>query len=189
MQFIQAKNYTIAHREACDWIVIHATQGAERPGQAINSANRFAGIGQDAPKASAHYIIDPTTVVQCVRETDVAWHCPGANRRGLGIEHCGLSEQTPEQWADEGSEAELQQSAILAASMCQKWGIPPVKLSVDDIQKGMRGIAGHVDFTNAFPQLGGTHQDPGPNFPWDHYIELVAAAIDAVTPVPATVAP
>ena len=178
MRFIQAQNYTITHREACDWIVIHATQGAERIGAAEGTARRFAGIGQEAPKASAHYAIDPGEVIQCVQETDVAWHCPGANRRGIGIEHCGLSEQTPEQWADEDSEAELRQSAVLAASMCQRWGIPPIKLSVDDIRQGMRGIAGHVDFTEAFQTPGG-HRDPGPDFPWQHYIELVESAIDA----------
>ena len=185
MQFIQAKNFTIAHREACDWIVIHATQGAERPRQAIASAQRFAGVGQDAPLASAHYIVDPTTVVQCVLETDVAWHCKGANRRGLGIEHCGRADQTPEQWADEASDAELRQSAVLAAAMCKRWGIPAIKLSPDDIAHGQRGIAGHMDFVAAFKTPGG-HVDPGPDFPWAHYIELVVSAIDALTPGIAT---
>ena len=183
MQFIQAKNFKVAHREACDWIVIHATEGAERPRQSIASANRFAGIGEPAPMASAHYIVDPTMAVQCVLETDVAYHCKGANRRGLGVEHCGRIEQTPEEWADEGSESELQQSAVLAASMCLRWGIPPVKLSPDDIAHGQRGIAGHMDFVAAFKTPEG-HRDPGPAFPWGHYIQLVESAIDAQTPNP-----
>jgi N-acetyl-anhydromuramyl-L-alanine amidase AmpD len=176
MRFIAAKNYTIAHREAVDWIVIHATQGAERIGAAEATAKRFAGIGQEAPRASAHYAIDPIDVIQCVHDSDVAWHCPGANRRGIGIEHCGTSEQTPEQWADEGSEAELGQSAVLVAALCQKFGIPAVKLSPGDIAAGKRGIAGHADFTEAFSTPGG-HTDPGPSFPWQHYLELVIAAM------------
>lgn len=178
MRFIPAKHFTVAHREAVDWIVIHATQGSERDGAAVATAQRFAGIGQEAPQASAHYAIDPTQVIQCVRDTDVAWHCPGANRRGIGIEHCGLSEQTPEQWADEGSEAELRQSAVLVAALCKQWGIPPLKLAPDDIRKGTRGIAGHADFTDAFQTPGG-HRDPGPNFPWGHYLDLVRLAMDA----------
>lgn len=178
MRFIGAKHYTIAHREAVDWIVVHATQGAERIGAAEATAKRFAGIGQEAPMASAHYAIDPGETIQCVRDTDVAWHCPGANRRGIGIEHCGLSEQTPEQWADEGSKSELRQSAVLVASLCKRWGIPIIKLSPDDIVKGTRGIAGHADFTAAFKTPGG-HTDPGKNFPWDRYMELVRTAMDS----------
>jgi N-acetyl-anhydromuramyl-L-alanine amidase AmpD len=183
MKFIQAKNFTRAHRGAVDWIVIHATQGRERAGAAENTAKRFAGIGQDAPKASAHYAIDPSEAIQCVHETDVAWHCPGANRRGIGIEHCGVSEQTPAQWADETSEAELRQSAVLAAAICRRWGIPGIKLEPADIVRGMRGIAGHRDFSDAFATPGG-HRDPGPDFPWLHYLELVKQAIDATTPPP-----
>jgi N-acetyl-anhydromuramyl-L-alanine amidase AmpD len=185
MQYIEAKNFTIAHREAVDWIVIHATQGSERIGAAEATAKRFAGIGQEAPRASAHYAIDPSQVIQCVRETDVAWHCPGANRRGIGIEHCGMSEQTPEQWADDASESELQQSAVLVGALCQKWGIPAVRLSPSDISHGQRGIAGHVDFTDAFKTQGG-HRDPGRSFPWDRYILLVRKAIDTQTPKPET---
>jgi N-acetyl-anhydromuramyl-L-alanine amidase AmpD len=180
MQFIQAKNWTVARRTVCNWIVIHATQGAERPRQSIASANRFAGIGEPAPDASCHYIVDPTMAVQCVREEDVAWHCKGANKFGLGIEHCGRIEQTPGQWADEGSESELRQSAVIAAAMCVRWSIPAVRLFPIDIVQGRRGIAGHIDFVEAFKTIGG-HRDPGPNFPWDHYIQLVVMAINAAT--------
>lgn len=180
MRFIRAAHLTVAHRAAIDWIVIHATQGQEKPGSALRSAQRFAGIGQEAPQASAHYVIDPTEVIQCVHDDDIAWHCPGANRRGIGIEHCGLSEQTPEQWADENSQAELRQSAVLVAALCQRYGIPPIKLSPADIAAGTRGIAGHVDFTEAFQTPGG-HRDPGPNFPWERYIGMVRLAMDAGT--------
>jgi N-acetyl-anhydromuramyl-L-alanine amidase AmpD len=187
MQFIQAKHFKVAHREAVDWIVIHATQGAERPRQAIASAERFAR-GYDLVKgqavefvASAHYCVGPDCSVQCVRETDVAWHCKGANRRGIGIELCGRADQTPAQWADPYSESELAQAAVLAASMCTRWGIPAVRLSPDDIVRGQRGIAGHMDFTVAFKTPGG-HHDPGPDFPWHHYLDLVRAAIDDQDP-------
>ena len=180
MKFIQAKNFTKAHREAVDWIVIHATQGAERVGAAQATANRFAGIGQEAPKASAHYAIDPSEVIQCVKESDVAWHCPGANRRGIGIEHCGRSDQTPEQWDDLTSVAELKASANLVALICHHWHIPPVRIDAKAINGFVRGIAGHADFTEAFHTKGG-HTDPGPNFPWDNYMNLVRQEYDAIT--------
>jgi hypothetical protein len=40
-----------------------------------------------------------------------------------------------------------------------------------------------MDFTEAFKTPGG-HMDPGASFPWQHYIELVVAAIDTLTPAP-----
>lgn len=181
MKFIPAKHFTIAHREAVDWIVIHATQGAERPRWSLETAKRFAGIGQEAPMASAHYAVDPVMAVQMVRETDVAFHCPKANRRGIGIELCGRADQTPEQWADDGSSTELSQAAAISAAVCVRWGIPAVKLSPSDIVHGQRGIAGHVDFSEAFQTPGG-HRDPGPSFPWGKFMDLVRAAIDAQDP-------
>lgn len=180
MKFIQAKNFKPAARTRIDWIVIHATQGAETRGRADISAARFAGIGQEAPTASAHYIVDPSQVIQTVHEQDVAWHCKShdglVNQYGIGIELCGLSEQTAEQWADEASEAEIRLAATLVVGICEHWNIPIVKLSVAEIIKRKRGIAGHRDFTQAFAVAGG-HMDPGPNFPWDHFIDLIRKGV------------
>jgi N-acetyl-anhydromuramyl-L-alanine amidase AmpD len=114
-----------------------------------------------------------------VLETDVAYHCPKANRRGIGIELCGRADQTPAQWADDGSESELVQASVIVAVACQRWGIPAVRLSPDDIVHGQRGIAGHMDFTAAFSTPGG-HMDPGVSFPWGHFMNLVRSAIDEV---------
>jgi N-acetyl-anhydromuramyl-L-alanine amidase AmpD len=125
--------------------------------------------------------VDPVLTVQCVHESDVAWHCPGANRRGIGIELCGRSDQSPEQWADPMSEGELRQASVLAARICQRWGIPIVRLTPEAIQRGEHGIAGHMDFTVAFKTPGG-HHDPGPDFPWQHFMDLVREAADYLAP-------
>jgi N-acetyl-anhydromuramyl-L-alanine amidase AmpD len=177
MRFIQAKNFTRAHRAAVDWIIIHATDGGEGRGRALRTAQRFAGIGQEAPKASAHYAVDAGEAIQCVRETDVAWHCPGGNRRGIGIELCGRAGQTAAQWADADSEATLRLAAVVAATSAARWDIPIIRVQPAQLIHGVRGFAGHVDFTEAYPIVAdkrNTHWDPGPGFPWDHFLELVA---------------
>lgn len=120
----------------------------------------------------SHNCVDNNSVVQCVLEKDVAHHAPGANHNGIGIEHAGYASQSRAQWLDEYSTAELRVSAKLVADLCSRWSIPIAKLSVEELRAGKRGICGHLDVTNAF-NGGEGHQDPGPNFPWTEYLEMV----------------
>lgn len=171
--FILAKHYTPAnrpHSAPIDLVVIHTMEAPEKPKTARNVATWFAGDA--APQASAHYCIDDVETIQGVLECDVAWHAPGVNMRGIGLEHAGFASQTPEQWADDYSRAVLANSAKLTASLCKRFQIPTVRLTVGELAAGARGLCGHVDATNAF-NGGRGHTDPGPAFPWDAYLELV----------------
>src|SRR5262249_47184903 len=136
--FVQARNYTKANRTAVDVIVIHTMESPEKPDTAENVANWFAGA--TAPQASAHYCIDANSIVQCVRDQDIAWHAPGANSNGLGFEHAGKAAQTRGDWADDYSTKELALSAKLASEKCKQYGIPVVWLSIGDLVSGKRGI-------------------------------------------------
>jgi N-acetyl-anhydromuramyl-L-alanine amidase AmpD len=71
----------------------------------------------------------------------------------------------------------LRRSAVLVADVCARYAIPIYKLSTAEVLAGVRGICGHADVTNAFRK--GDHSDPGPHFPWDHYLELVRVASQA----------
>jgi N-acetyl-anhydromuramyl-L-alanine amidase AmpD len=172
-KFVQARNYTKANRTALDLIVIHTMESPEKGTTAENVAAWFAG--PTAPNASAHYCVDQDSVVQCVKDSDVAWHAPGANHNGIGIEHAGYAKQTPEEWADPASTAMLLLSAKLVAGLCKKYGIPMVRLTPADLKAKKRGLCGHIDITNAF-NGGKGHWDPGPNFPWVRYVEMILAA-------------
>lgn len=169
MKFIQAKNYTKSNRSHIRLIIIHDMEYPELPTGAEWCANFFAG--ENAPKASAHYCIDNDSIVQCVRDEDVAWHAPGANSDGIGIEHAGYARQTPEQWMDDYSIAALELSAGLVAKLCEKYDIPPRRLSAEELAGGAKGIAGHADITKWTGK--GTHWDPGPGFPWEWYLDRV----------------
>lgn len=173
-QFIPAKYQTVAHRTEVFWIVVHTTEGSCATGRALSGALAMqAGERQ----ASAHYLVDPANIVQCVHDYNVAWHCPGANRRGIGIEHCasGLGDLVPKtDWFSPEAQAMLRLSANLVVQIAARWKIPLMRLSPADILANKPGIFGHVDATNAFQTPGG-HQDPGPNFPWEQYMQLLAA--------------
>src|SRR5262249_5723922 len=146
--FIQAKNFTAANRTAIDVLVVHAMEAPDKPDTAENVANWFGG--STAPQASAHYCIDSNSIVQCVRDEDVAWHAPGANHNGLGFEHAGFSRFTPSDWDNAYNRAMLDLSAQLVADKCREFKIPVVWLSPSDLRAGKRGITSHNNVSLAF---------------------------------------
>jgi N-acetyl-anhydromuramyl-L-alanine amidase AmpD len=153
-----------------DLVVVHTMEAPEKPGTARAVAEWFAG--EHAPQASAHFCIDADEVIQCVSEDVVAWAAPGANRRGIHLEHAGYAGQSAAAWDDEYSRAVLARSAELAADVARRYAIPIERLTVDELRAGRRGFCGHVDVTNAL-NGGKGHTDPGSGFPWDRYLELV----------------
>lgn len=178
--FVQARGYTPVYpgRRVVDVLVVHTMENAETPDAAESVALWFAGRTRfPPPKASAHYCVDPDSVVQCVREADVAWHAPGANHNGIGLEHAGRASQTNAGWRDDASLAILRRSSELAARIARRHQIPAVLLGADDLRAGMRGFCGHDAVTKAFPGPGRTHWDPGPAFPWTDYLRLVEARL------------
>lgn len=118
---------------------------------------------------------DNNSITQSVRERDTAFHAKQGNARGIGIELCQRANQTVAQWEDAFSAAVLVLASELCARISQRWSIPVVRLSPQQILDGVPGFCGHVDFTRAFAVKGG-HQDPGPRFPWERFIDQVKAA-------------
>ncbi len=175
VKFLQARHYTRAARASVDLIVIHTMEAHERVDTAENVARYFSG--PEAPRASAHYCIDSDSVVQCVRDSDVAWHASEVNGRSIGLEHAGFAKQTPADWADAYSQAMLLRSAQVAACLCLKYDIPVCRLTPEQVRDGRRGFCGHVDVNTAYGHKGG-HWDPGPSFPWDEYLATVGVELE-----------
>lgn len=173
--FIESKNYTKGRPGPIELVVVHAMEAAEKPDTAEAVARWFAG--PDAPRASVHYCVDANSIVQTVRDVDTAWHAPGANRNGLGIEHAGYSRQSSREWDDPYSRAMLWRSARLVAQKCLEHGLPAVWLSPEDLVAGRRGITSHWNVTLAFRK--GDHTDPGPDFPAESYVPWVQRVIAA----------
>lgn len=181
MYFIQARNYTRVAGRDIRLVVLHTMEAPEKPGTARAVAKWFAG--NLAPQASAHYCIDNREVIQCVKEQDVAWGAPSANRTGVHIEHAGYANQTPDNWHDDYSNAVLDKSAKLCAEICLRYAIPLARLSPDEVRAGKAGICDHWTITQAFKTPGG-HRDCGASFPWDEYVAKVRtyAGVLDVTP-------
>lgn len=172
IQLIPARHFTPGRTAAVSLIVIHTTENDCRPGVALAVARYFAG--PSAPEASAHYVVDPGAVVQCVRDVDTAWHAPGTNPRAIGIEHAGRARYLDRDWETLDVDAMLRRSAGLVAALCRRHGIPIERLGAEAVRAGEAGITGHVDVSKAFKKSD--HWDPGPRFPWARYLDLVRAS-------------
>lgn len=166
---IKARNYTPCSKRSLDLLVIHDMEAPEKGSTAEDVANYFAGA--NAPQASAHYCIDNNSIVQCVKDMDIAWHAPGVNHNAIGLEHAGYASQTQQQWLDDYSNAMLNNSVDLAVNLCRKYNIPPVFVDAHGLSVHQHGITMHRTVNEAFHKS--SHTDPGPNFPIQEYIRRV----------------
>ncbi len=166
--FVESPHVTHTSGRQIDLIVVHSMEMDEKGTTAESCALWFRN---PSAKVSAHFCVDADSIVQCVREQDVAWHAPGANSDGIGIEHAGRAKQTREEWLDPYSSAMLARSAELVADLCARYRIPVTWLHPADLLAGKRGITSHNNVSVAFKR--GSHWDPGPGFPIERYLRLV----------------
>ena len=144
-------NYTVANRESThpiNYVVIHTTQGSY--------SGTISWFQNPASNVSAHYVIRSSDgqVTQMVREKDIAFHAGNwtYNTQSVGIEHEGFV-NNPSWYTD----AMYRASAALTRNICLKYGIPMTRSR----------IIAHSEVP------GATHTDPGPNWNWTFYMQLV----------------
>lgn len=146
-----SNNFTAANRPGSHNIarvIVHVTQGSWS--SAVNwFQNPSAGV-------SAHYTIRSSDgkIAQSVSDRNIAYHAGNwpYNQTSIGIEHEGYVDN-PQWFTSEMYRA----SARLTAFVCQEYGIPVNR----------NRIIGH----NEVP--GATHTDPGGNWDWARYMNLV----------------
>lgn len=173
--FIEAANWSRAvEAQPKRLIVLHCMEWPEASTSAEWCASFFAGKQGPAPRASAHYVVDDDTIIGCVPPDRIAWHAPGANGIGIGIEHAGYARQSRAQWLDDYSLRMLALSAELSAWLCRRFGIPVQFIMADHLRRGGRGITTHAEVTKAFGKS--SHLDPGPFFPIGDYVRLIVEA-------------
>lgn len=179
IMFRQAAHYTKGPRRgSVDLLVIHT---AEVP-RALGMARRLMKACATTPdKKSWHYAVDRDEITQSVKIEDIAWHAPGANSNGVGVELVAYANKT--NWDDEYSVAQLNLAADLFAALAAKLDIPTVYLDSNALVpagNGARGITTHAAVSIAFKKS--SHTDPGPRFPIDDFVTLVAMKVIALAP-------
>ena len=96
--FVESPNITRRASRPLDVVVMHTMEIAERDDAAAICARWFA---TEASQVSAHYCVDAKTVIQCVREHNIAWHARGGNTASIGVELAGFARQTRRDWGDD----------------------------------------------------------------------------------------
>lgn len=171
--FVPARDFLqIQGKRSVRVIVMHTMEAPEGDQTAENVAKYFQK--PDTP-SSAHTCSDDNSILQCVRDNNVAYAAPGCNNDGIQIELAGVANQTRKQWRDPYSIAVVAIGADIAAQYCLKYNIPPIHMSNEQLRLGGRGIVGHVQVSQVYKKSD--HQDPGPNFPWNRFMDAVKACI------------
>jgi hypothetical protein len=144
-------------------VVIHTCEG--------NYAGCWGWLRNSAAGASAHYVVkeDGGEVTQLVREADRAWHvaasyeCSRAgnqqcskngvstNHFSVGIEHAGFASQSS------FPNGQIEKSAKLTCDITRDHGVV----------RDRNHIVSHGQLQPW------NRTDPGPNWPWNHYIDRV----------------
>ncbi len=146
-------------------VVIHTCEG--------NYAGCWGWLKNPAAGASAHYVVkeNGAEITQLVREANRAWHVAAAyecsragnaqcNKNGVstnnfsvGIEHAGFASQSS------FSNGQIEASAKLTCDITKRQVIP----------RDRNHIVSHGQLQPW------NRTDPGPNWPWNHYIDRVRA--------------
>ncbi|MGZ4745616.1 MAG: N-acetylmuramoyl-L-alanine amidase [Oryzihumus sp.] len=151
-------------------IVLHGTVSPCVAGGAVNVAHYF----QSADAGGlAHFVVDPSEIVQCCPEDTACWHAP-PNHGSLGVELCDPQAGPDARWSDAPHAAMLHRAAVLVADLCKRHGVPTEYVNAPGLVAGKHGITMHSDVSAAFHQS--THVDPGSAFPMAQFIALVKAA-------------
>lgn len=150
-------------------VVIHDMEAPETNNTAENVARYFQD--PDYP-SSAHICVDNNSIVQCVRDSHIAFAAPGCNLDGIQIELAGWGKQTREQWLDFYGIGLLALASDAVAQYCIKYRIPPTHLTNTQLKAGKMGIVGHYQVSQVYKKSN--HTDPGNGFPWQYFITSVS---------------
>lgn len=175
---MKPRHYYPGRKSPLRLIVIHTMEAPEGPQTARNIASYFA---RGSVVASAHVCVDATELIECLPPSAVAFAAPGANHDGYQIEHAGYARQTQQEWEDEYSQKMLRLSAVHARKIAQAHGIPFKHLTDAELARGEKGFCSHDQVSRVYKRSN--HWDPGPNFPWKHYMNLVAGETPPADPV------
>ncbi len=156
-------NFSNGRNNSISAVTIHDVEGTY--------AGCISWFQNCAAKVSAHYVVRSSDgqITQMVLEKDMAWHVGSENPYTIGIEHEGYAAQTG--WY---TNAMYTQSAALVRDITTSgYGIDPLRCyygpscSGSCVLGACTRIKGHQHFPNQ------THNDPGPNWDWYTYYELI----------------
>jgi N-acetyl-anhydromuramyl-L-alanine amidase AmpD len=168
--FVEANSFRRSDRAVGDIrrIVIHTAEIQERRDSAEDVAGFFSN---PSTSTSAHACIDNNSVVECVKDKDVAFHALGDNDATLGYELSGFAGQSKAEWDDAYSKQVVERTARYTAGKAHLYGIPARWLTAGQERARESGFVTHAIVSQVFGE--GIRSDPGRFFPYDLFMERV----------------
>lgn len=158
-----SSNYTASRSAAVSAVTIHTAQGSY--------AGTISWFKNSAANVSAHYVIRSSDgqVTQMVRNAHTGWHVRNHNSYTLGIEHEGYVNNSS--WY---TTAMYNASAALVRNFCSKYSAITCSSAYKGApSSGINVLASSVKIKGHQHFSGQTHTDPGINWNWAHYYNLL----------------
>lgn len=156
-------NYNASRSAAVSAVTVHTTQGSY--------AGSISWFQNSTSNVSAHYVIRSSDgqVTQMVRNAHTAWHVRNQNSYTLGIEHEG--------WVNNSSwytDAMYSASAALVRNFCSKYSAIVCSSAYKGAaSSGLNELAASVKIKGHQHFPGQSHTDPGINWNWSKYYNLI----------------
>jgi hypothetical protein len=160
--------------------VLHCTANTATPTQEAQYAAR-------SNPASAHFYAGDASpaIVQSVRLADYAWHAGGAfgNRRGVGLEVCGLPSWTDTAWTadmrDVNAAAKVIRLVGAKTGIRRRWlDRTQLRALIAAPSVARSGWVTHAQYNAWSPDAGSDHTDPGPEFPLELVMSIANSTED-----------
>lgn len=152
-----------------DLIVVHTNEGgAAEPLTGAEGLSRYTAAPHPPDYPAYHVVVDGDSAVRTAHDGDKVNGAGGVNEHSWHICLYGTAAQTPAQWHDAYSRGELDLAAALVSEACERFHLPVRRDPTLRL-----GICAHGDVSALHSESQG-HTDPGPNFPWVEFLELVA---------------
>jgi N-acetyl-anhydromuramyl-L-alanine amidase AmpD len=173
--WIPSPNYSSA-RSRTQLLVVHTSEGATT----FRNLGNF--LAQASSQVSYQVGFDDTSSTQIgeyVTRDGKCWAAMNANDWG---QHgcCCTPSGASSGWSRDTWLAHPNMLAACGAWLAEeaaRYGIPLTKISAGDINAGRKGVCGHGDVSAA--GAGGSHTDPGGQFPWDVVLSGSSAPVPA----------
>ena len=149
------------------WFVLHDMENDDYR-RAAEETGAFFERGSST--GSTHFGVDNDSIQQYLPLGAIPWGAPHANTNGVHIEQMGSAAWSHEQWMDRAG-ATLTNTAWLLADLHSRPELAhvPLRLLSDrEVRAQAKGVVTHRQISRIF---GGSHTDPGSNYPLAYVIE------------------
>lgn len=169
--YVQGKNsYTDTDGKKYGIAIHNTSNDAPAANEASYATRREDGV-------SAHFYADDEEVIQSLDTNARAGHAGSSNgnQNAIAVEITGVNGWTRTQWLNNVNWNLLGQVLHV---VCAEYSIAARRATVQEMKDNpkVRAFYSHNDMRLAWG--GTTHDDPGPNFPWDRLFQAVNAGMD-----------